>query len=101
MVQKTLFNDISSFQNIVKPITLKIEFIITTDKKKNKDTVCWGGKAFPHISSGGDFGGITDYEGRHTITEIVHNKKLWFEDLGRPIIEKINIIDNRVNQKKF
>ena len=89
MVQKNLFDDITNYpiESIVTPITIEFVFII------KDDTLSWDGKAYPHVSSGGQFGGSQEFKGDYQIKEIIDNQKLWFEDYGRPIKIKKTVKD--------
>lgn len=76
------------------PITMEITFTI------KKDSLCYDGKAYPRVSSGCMFGGAVSYHGGKQIDKIVAQEKAWFiASYGRPVKEKIKIMDERRKQE--
>lgn len=92
MTQLTLTNE-EVDENSLIPITMEIVFQI------EKNSVFWEGKAYPDVSSGGNFGGCIGYEGKETIKQIIEQQKDWLiRSYGRRVKEKIKI-KNIKNEK--
>ena len=92
--QLTLANEKIDTENLI-PLTIEIEFII------KEGSLWWNGKAYPHVSSGCMFGGVISYEGKEQIDWLVNSERCWFKaSYGRPIKEKITIIDERAKEKQ-
>jgi len=80
------------------PITMEIVFTI---KHNSRDgySLWYEGKAYPNVSSGCSFGGAREYESKEEIKHLIARERAWFKaSYGRPIIEKIKIVDERKKQ---
>lgn len=80
------------------PIIVEIVFTI---KHNSRDglSLWYEGKAHPHVSSGCSFGGCCDYVDKEQIKHKIAQECAWFKaSYGRPVIEKIQIVDERKKQ---
>jgi len=96
MPQLTLLNEEISDEQLI-PINIEITFNI------DDDGLDWNGKAYPNVSSGCSFGGAIPSVKNHKerIDEIVAMERGWFKrSYGRPIKEKITIVDKRKKQNR-
>jgi hypothetical protein len=89
---------------IILKITAKISKRELTPQNQHPISLDINGKAHPYVSSGSDFGSASSHdtveEAKNSLQEWISLEKKWFtESYGRPIIVKLNTI-NEVNQPK-
>jgi hypothetical protein len=83
------------------PITMEITFTIRRHEG-GELILHHEGRAYPHVSSGCQFGGCRDYKDHEQINKLVEQEKKWFTaSYNRPIVEKITIVDERIKQGRL